>query len=93
MNARLHPRLSDALATLGWAYYKSGRLDDAEKVLSASASGGQISSDTAYYLARVLKEKGKTAQAKELVKKAIDSDGPFVNRADAKALYQQLKGD
>jgi tetratricopeptide (TPR) repeat protein len=90
VNARQYPRLSDALATLGWAYFKAGRLDDADKVLSASASGGQISSDTAYYLARVLKDKGQPAQAKELLKKALDSDAPFVNRAPAQELMKEL---
>jgi tetratricopeptide (TPR) repeat protein len=90
LNARQYPSLSDALATLGWVYFKSNRIDEAERLLQASASGGQVSSDTAYYYARVLKERGKTADVKELLKKALDSDGPFVSRADAKALYEEL---
>jgi len=90
LNARQYPRLSDALATLGWVYFKSNRLDDAERLLKASAAGGQISSDTAYYYARVLKERGKLDEAKELLKKALESDGPFVSRADAKALFEEM---
>lgn len=90
VNARQYPRLSDALATLGWAYFKAGRLDDADKALSASASGGQISSDTAYYLAHVLNDKGKPADAKEILQKALSTDAPFVNRAQARELMKQL---
>jgi tetratricopeptide (TPR) repeat protein len=90
LNARQYPRLSDALATLGWVYLKSARLEEAERLLQASASGGQVSSDTAYYLASLLKERGKIAEAKELLKKALASEGPFVSRAEAKALLDVL---
>lgn len=90
VNARQYPRLAEALATLGWAYYRAGRLDDADRVLGASVSSGQATSDTAYYLARVLKDKGKPAEAKDILKKALETDGPFVNRADAKALLDEL---
>ena len=90
VNVRQYPRMLEALATLGWAYFKSGRLDEADKALTASASGGQISSDTAYYLARVMKDKGRIGTAKDLLTKALETDGPFVNRSRAKELLQEL---
>jgi Tfp pilus assembly protein PilF len=90
VNARQYPQSSEALATLGWAYFKAGRLDEAEQALSASAAGGQISSDTAYYYARLLNEKKKPAEARDLLKKALASDGAFVNRGEAAALLKEL---
>jgi tetratricopeptide (TPR) repeat protein len=90
LNARQYPRISDALATLGWVYFKTGRVDDAERALQASASSGQVSSDTAYYLARLMKGRGKLAEARELLKKALESEGPFVSREDAKTDLAEL---
>lgn len=91
VNARQYPRMADALATLGWIYFKAGRLEDAEKALTASASSGQISSDTAYYLARLLKAKGRVTDAKEILKKAVESEGAFVNRGNANSLLTEME--
>lgn len=59
INARQYPRLAEALATLGWVYFKFGRLAEAEQALQTATSSGQSSSETAYYLARVLDARGQ----------------------------------
>jgi tetratricopeptide (TPR) repeat protein len=91
VNARQYPRSGDALATLGWVYFKANRMDDAEKALTASVSGGQASADTAYYLAKVLSQRGKADDAKKLLKQAVESTGVFVNRKAAEKWQLELE--
>ena len=55
-NARQNPRGNDVLATLGWAHYRSGHLDQAEQVLRAVAQGGRTTQEVAYYLARLCRQ-------------------------------------
>lgn len=88
---RKNPRAGEGYAVLGWTYYKAGRLEDAEKALLTSASTGQVRMDTAYFLARVLAERGKTEEAYRLIKEAVGTRGPFVHRADAQALLTELE--
>jgi Tfp pilus assembly protein PilF len=95
-NARKYPKQAEALSTYGWVLYKLGRLDDADKVLrnAISVSGGGISADTAYYLARLLKKRGGAQNekaAKEWLDRALESPVPFQNRDDAQALLEELK--
>jgi hypothetical protein len=51
---------------------------------------GAVSLDTAYYLARLLNERQKFADAQTLLKNAIGNRGPFVYRAEAQALLAEL---
>ncbi len=83
VNARSYPRSAEAAATYGWVNYKSGKLDEAERILGAATSSGQASADTAYYLAKVLYDRAKYTEAQEILKKALDNKGVFVNRKDA----------
>ena len=57
VNTVQFPRSHEAMATLGWALYRAGRLDQAEQKLRTAVSGASISPDIAYYLARVLADK------------------------------------
>jgi Tfp pilus assembly protein PilF len=90
---RKNPRDSEGFAVLGWCYFKAGRLDDADKALgtAAAASGGHLRTDTAYFIAHVLAERGRTAEALRLVKDALNARGAFPFRADAQALLTQLE--
>lgn len=91
INARQYPRSAEALATLGWVYFKVGRLAEAEKALQAATAGGQSSSDTAYYLARVLAGRGRLERVTELLQSAIETPGPFVFREEAQRWLAQLR--
>jgi tetratricopeptide (TPR) repeat protein len=83
---------SEAAATYGWVLYKRGDLDNAEKMLRAAASSPTYSSDTLYYLARVLFAKGgNNKDIRQLLEKALEFKGPFQNRDDAKSLLEELK--
>ncbi len=90
INARQYPRMAEALATVGWLYFKHDRLDEAEKALQAATAGGQSSSDTAYYLARVLARRGLHEQVTALLQSAVDTPGNFVFRDEARRWLTEL---
>jgi tetratricopeptide (TPR) repeat protein len=80
-----------AYSIFGWALYKSGRADDAEKALSTSASAGQVSYDTAYFFGKLAFEKAKYAEAMNFLKPALEAPhGSFVYREDAKLLIVEV---
>lgn len=101
-NQRLYPRAAEAYATLGWIYLQNGRVDEADRALAIAINSGQASADTAYYLSKLLmkkaeKEDGKKKteledRAKEILDKALKSQGVFVNREEAKEFLDGLKG-
>ena len=90
MNALQFPRLPQAATTLGWALYRAGRLDEAEKKLLAGVAGVQFTPDVGYFLARVFAEKGRTDDARGLLQKATKLPGAFAHREDAEALLKTL---
>ncbi len=90
-NAKQNPRSSEAASTYGWVLYKLNRLEVAQKALEAAISGGQFSPDTAYYMAQVLADRGRTEQAQQWVQAALKSTSPFLMRAEAEELLKQLK--
>ena len=54
-NAQLNPKSADALTTLGWVFYRLGRLNDAEECLkrTAAAANGHLKPDGVYYYAQI----------------------------------------
>jgi tetratricopeptide (TPR) repeat protein len=91
MNARLYPRSSEALGTLGWTYFRQRRLEEAERALRAAIAAGNSSADTAYYLARVIAERGQPEEAKQLLKSALSSRDNFMFRKEAQELLPQIR--
>jgi tetratricopeptide (TPR) repeat protein len=91
-NVRRYPYSSEALATLGQVYYRLGRADEAEKALRAAFTGKSGSSDAAYYLARLLAERGQKEEAKRLLSRALGAAGFFASRKEAQAQLDQLNG-
>ena len=90
IQARLAPESSAALATLGWVNERLGRRDVAERALRMALTKPQPTPEAAYYLGRVLLEKGATDEAKTWLQRAAESTGPFAHRKDAKARLQGL---
>ena len=92
MNVKQNPKMAEAYSTYGWVLYRLGRLEEAEGALRNAASGGSFGAETAYYLARVLADRGgNDATAKQLLEGALKTNGPFAQREDAKALLEKLK--
>jgi tetratricopeptide (TPR) repeat protein len=90
INGRQYPKQKEALSTLGWVLYKSGQLDNAESVLREAAAGAGPSGDTAYYLARVLIDRGRGAEAKPLLSTALKTKLSFLYREDAENQLKKL---
>ena len=60
-------------------------------MLRKSVSGGSVSADTAYYLARIDVDRNQTSEAKALLENALKTTRPFSMRQEAQALLEQLK--
>jgi tetratricopeptide (TPR) repeat protein len=90
INARLFPSSPAALATLGRVYDRLGRPAEAEQALRSATARGAVSSDGAYWLARVVFARGQTEEAVRLLKLALDAKGAFAYRKEAAVLLDQI---
>jgi tetratricopeptide (TPR) repeat protein len=90
VNARQLPQSHEALATLGWAHYRSGHLAEAEKMLRAAVAGVRTTPDIAYFLARVLADTQHTDDARKLLQTATELPGAFAHRTEAAAFLAKL---
>lgn len=90
VDAQQAPRSHELVATLGWARYHSGQIDQAEKLLRAAVQGARVTPDIAYFLARVLVARRQTDDARKLLQSATGLPGAFAHREDANALLKSL---
>src|SRR5262249_29368647 len=85
---RQFPQSAEALATLGWVNYKLGRFGQAERYLRLSTGNGSLQNDSAYFLARVLAEKGASddaTKAQEILRSLLEKSGSlFITRDEAR---------
>ncbi len=89
--ARLFPDQPESAATLGWAYYKQGRLDEAEVSLRKALGAARPTPEMLYFTARVLVDRGRKQDAIRLLQSpAMKSPAPFYLRNEAKALLEEL---
>lgn len=88
-NLRQFPKSGPLIATAGWIQLRLGSTDIANQLLSQLATGGTLSSSTAYYVAELLEKVGRTQESKQLLKIAADSPGIFPQRALVKKRLEQ----
>ncbi len=82
----------EALLTSAWVLHLSDRNADAMRQVQGALSAGGVSPDSAYFAAKILSENDKKDAAKQLMSSALESgDRIFPNRANAKALLQELQ--
>jgi tetratricopeptide (TPR) repeat protein len=91
VNQKLNPNNVEAAATLGWVAYRLGRKGDAMRALNAVTQTGNLTSESAYYVAYVLKDQGQVANAVKLLETALNNDRPFAYRREAEALLSELR--
>ena len=88
--ARQNNKKADARVTLAWIYFRLGRTQEAEQVLSESLQKGTLSADSRYIVAQMLFDKGRNETAKQLLEAAMSARGIFVNRQRAQALLNKI---
>jgi tetratricopeptide (TPR) repeat protein len=85
------PNQVNALTTLAWVYYKVGRREDAEKILTQISQSNRLTTDGAYYVARLLVDRGEKDRARKILEDVLANEGVFATRADAADLLASLK--
>jgi tetratricopeptide (TPR) repeat protein len=89
-HAKQNPRSAEARAIYGYCLFKGGRTADAEKIARSAAGLGSITADGAYFLAKILADRGATEDAHKIVKAACESKDAFVYRKDGESLLAEL---
>ena len=90
-SVRSTPQSREALATLGWAYFRNGQKEKASLLLNAAVSGGQASYEVGYYLARVLADQGKIDEARSLLISATSQPSFFMHKEQAVKYLNALR--
>jgi len=85
------PQQVNALTTLAWVYYKQGRREDAEKILDQIARNNALTSDGAYYVSKLLADRGEKDRARAILDEVLTNETVFATRPDAVDLLAKLK--
>jgi tetratricopeptide (TPR) repeat protein len=91
MHRENSPQQVNALTTLAWVYYKRGRREDAEKILDQIARNNALTTDGAYYVAKLLSDRGDKERARKLLEEVLANEPMFATRRDATELLAALK--
>jgi tetratricopeptide (TPR) repeat protein len=99
-NFQANPKSAEAASTLCWVLYKAGDIDRAERAIQVALQSGQgnMSPDTAYYLAEILSKRDKKEEAKNVLKAILTKGAngkirPFAMRPEAQKLLTQLESE
>lgn len=85
------PQQVNALTTLAWVYYKVGRREDAEKILDQIARNNALTTDGAYYVSKLLSDRGEKDRARKILEEVLANEPMFATRPDANDLLAKLK--
>lgn len=86
----LDPENAAVLDTVGWIYYKKGKMSQAQAALSLVTGRNQNNPVFQYHLGMVLAKMGKTEEARERLKLAVDSKQPFSGKEEAARALREL---
>jgi tetratricopeptide (TPR) repeat protein len=87
--ARKNQKAPEGLAVYAYTLLKSGRLDEAEKVILAATQLGTVTRDAAYIAGRIFADKNRPEQAIAALKAAAEGRGAFVYRDQAATLLAE----
>ena len=93
MHRENSPQQVNALTTLAWVYYKLGRREDAEKILAQITQNNALTTDGAYYVAKLLSDRGERDRARKILEEVLANEPMFATRPDAVDLLAKLKKD
>ncbi|HZR25790.1 MAG TPA: tetratricopeptide repeat protein [Vicinamibacterales bacterium] len=88
---QLEPENGSYLDSLGWAYFKSDKLDLAEDNLRKAAEQQRTNSVIQEHYGEVLLKLGRYADAVTAFTRALDGDGSDIDRADVSKKLQAAK--
>jgi tetratricopeptide (TPR) repeat protein len=91
MHRENSPQQVNALTTLAWVYYKLGRREDAEKILAQITQNNALTTDGAYYVAKLLSDRGEKDRAQKILEEVLANEPMFATRPDAVDLLAKLK--
>ena len=100
VNIRQFQKQPEAFSTAAWILFKKGEYQNAAQLIQQSIqlSNGQMSQDTAFYLAAILQKLGgenNLKQAKEILTKLLDTTdankAPFTMKPEAEKLNAEMK--
>ena len=86
-----NPRDSEARAVLGYCLLKADRAADAEAAAKVALGMGVRSPDAAYFVAKILADRGTAEDAHKVAKAACESKDGFVYRKEAEAMVAELE--
>jgi len=81
----------EVLSTFAWTLYRNGQLADAEQALNQVLASRQLSPDTAYYIGKILQERGKIDEAIQFLDAAVKRPTPFAQRDATTKLLAELQ--
>lgn len=89
-NVSRYPRNSQANITKGYVLYKLGKMNEANEALQIG-SQGQLQTDSAYLIARIMADQKKTNEARQALQQVLDQkQGLFIFRKQAQELLDGL---
>jgi Tfp pilus assembly protein PilF len=90
-NVKLYPRQAEVYSTAGWVLYRAGLIDEAERAFQMAAAGGNVSPDSAYFMARIALDRKRPADARQLLQSALKSKNLFLLRKEAEQLLEKTR--
>lgn len=88
-NARRAPQMEPIISSAAWIHFRLGSMDVAKQLFSQLASRGNLTPQTAYYMAEFMEKAGEKEESRRLLQMAADAPGLFAQRAQVK---QRLAG-
>ncbi len=88
---QLTPGSASVNDTLGWVLLQRGEASAALPYLREANSRDSSNAEIRYHLALALRDLGRADEAREELKRALESDADFGDAEAAKALYRQLQ--
>ncbi len=87
----LKPQSPSIIGTVGWAAFVAGQSDRGLQLLRDAKVRDPANPENRYYLGAALAKKGRSVEAREELRAALESGPSFALRTDAEALLQTLK--
>lgn len=82
INAKLYPNHAIALSTLGWIVLQLGNVNESAKVFEAIIKSGNVTAETAYYLAHLFFKLNRLQDVKNWLEAAKKTTGRFLYRKE-----------